>query len=485
MIEDRAPLFSAAEIAAITGGILVGDPGVRVDSVAVDSRKVKHGSLFIALPGERSDGHLYCEAALSAGASCVVARVDHRPAVESSVDMFTELNDGTATDTAFVFVPDGLVALQALAQAHRARFPRLLRIGITGSSGKTTIKECVAAILGRSRSIVQNPGNLNSDIGLPLSIFAMNKGHEAGIFEMGMNRAGEIGELARVYEPDIALIANVGTAHIGYIGSRERIAEEKKAIFSRFDGHQAGFVWEDDAYNVFLKAGVRGDVVDFGPRSTTGLRIVRSRGLDGFDLSWDALEFHFPLPGRHNLLNAIAAAAVSSRAGASAAEVAEGLSSLKPLFGRSEIVKGDFTIVRDCYNANPDSTAAAMALCDSVSWRGKRVYVLGSMLELGTESRVAHSEMGEMAGKSAANALFFFGEETRPAFDAATLTGFPGLVLFETNFDRLLSAVRGYVTSGDLVLLKASRGMALERISDALVPGSSRFEGIGEEQDVS
>ena len=485
MTEDRAPLFSAAELASIAGGLLVGDPGARIDFVAVDSRKVRHGSLFIALPGERSDGHLHCEAAFNAGASCVVARADHRPAVESSLGMFADLNDGTATDTALVFVPDCLVALQALAQAHRARFPRLLRIGITGSSGKTTIKECVAAILGRSRSIVQNPGNLNSDIGLPLSIFAMNKGHEAGIFEMGMNRMGEIGELAVIYEPDIALITNVGTAHIGYIGSRDAIAEEKKAIFSRFDGHQAGFVWEDDAYNVFLKSGVRGDVVDFGPRSTTGLRIVRNCGLDGYDLSWDAFEFRFPLPGRHNLLNAIGAAAVSSRAGASATEVAEGLSAMKSLFGRSEIVKGDLTIVRDCYNANPDSTAAAMALCDSVAWRGKRVYIFGSMLELGKESHAAHHEMGEMAGKSAANALFFFGEETRPAFDAATLTGFPGLVLFETNFNRLLSAVRGYVTSGDLILLKASRGMALERIADALVPGSPRFEAIGEGQDVS
>ena len=485
MTENRVPLFSAAELAFITGGILIGDPGARFDSVSVDSRKVEHHSLFIALPGNRSDGHLHCEAAFKAGASCVVARVDHRPAMESSLDKFAELNDGTASDIALVFVPDGLVALQALALAHRSRFPRLLRIGITGSSGKTTIKECVAAILGRSRSIVLNPGNLNSDIGLPLSIFAMNEGHEAGIFELGMNRTGEIGELARVYEPDMALIANVGTAHIGIIGSKDAIAEEKKAIFSRFDGHQAGFVWEDDAYNVFLKTGVRGDVVDFGPRSTPGLRIVRNCGLDGYDLSWDGFEFRFPFPGRHNLLNAIGAAAISSRAGASTTEVAEGLSSMKALFGRSEIVKGDFTVVRDCYNANPESTAAAMALCDSIPWRGKRAYVLGSMLELGKESDTAHSEMGEVAGESRANALFFFGEETRPAFDAARLSGFPGLVLFETNFDRLLSAVRGYVTSGDLVLLKASRGMALERIADALVPSSSRFEGMGEEQDVS
>lgn len=476
MTEPRADLFSAAEAASLAGGVLVGDPSARVNSVVVDSRKAGPRSLFVALPGDRSDGHSYIEAAFRAGASCAFARSDRRASVEAALGALGAAEALAARGLALVFVPDALAALQSLARAHRARFPRLLRIGITGSSGKTTTKECVSAVLGRSRSVVLNPGNLNSDIGLPLSIFAIGENHEAGIFEMGMNRVGEMGELAAVYEPDIAIITNVGTAHIGIIGSRDAIAEEKKAIFSRFDGRQVGFVWEDDAYNAFLKSGVRGDIVDFGPKSTTGLRVVRNQGFEGWDLSWDALDFRFPLPGRHNLLDAIGAAAAASRAGASAGDVSGGLSSVKPLFGRSQIIKGEFTIVHDCYNANPDSVEAAIELCDSVAWAGRRAYVLGSMLELGAESDAAHGAMGEIAGKSAADALFFFGKETKSAFDAARLAGFRGLVVFETDFDRLLAAIRGYIASGDLALLKASRGMALERVADALAPRAPRTE---------
>jgi len=463
MTEARRRLFSSAEVAALAGGTLVGDPAACVLSVTVDSRSVLPGSLFVALLGERTDGHAFIEAALASGAACVLARLDRRASLGA-------LGAALRPRSAIVFVPDTLAALQALARAHRLRFPRLLRIGITGSSGKTTTKECVSAILGSSRAIVLNPGNLNSDIGLPLSMFAIEEGHEAGIFEMGMNRQGEMGELASVYEPDIALITNVGAAHIGILGSRDAIAKEKKDIFSRFDGRQAGFVWEDDDYRVFLKAEVRGEVLDYGPRSTKGLSILEDRGLEGYALSWQEKDFVFPLPGRHNLLDAAAAISVASRAGASATEVARGLSSVRPLFGRSEVIKAECTILQDCYNANPDSVEAVIALCGSLAWAGRRVYVLGSMLELGQESEAAHRAMGESAGASGADALFFYGSEARPAFDAARLAGFRGLVLFETSFDRLLAALRAYVAPGDLVLLKASRGMALERVAEALAP---------------
>jgi UDP-N-acetylmuramoyl-tripeptide--D-alanyl-D-alanine ligase len=463
--EERAPLFAASEAAALTGE-LSGDPRALVRSVVVDSRKVEPGSLFVALPGERVDGHSYVEAALEAGASCAIARLDRRASVEASC-----LELAKARGAALIFAPDVLAALQALARDYRARFPKLLRIGITGSSGKTTTKECVSAILGRSRSVVLNPGNLNSDIGLPLSMFSIRESHEIGVFEMGMNRAGEMDELAGVYEPDLALITNVGTAHIGILGSRQAIAEEKKRIFSRFDGSQAGFVWEDDDYKAVLKAGVRGEILEFGPRNTAGLRVTRDLGLEGYSLSWLGREFAFPLPGRHNLADAIGAIALASRSGASPEDVASGLSSVRPLFGRSEILRGEYTIVRDCYNANPDSVKAAIGLCDGVEWPGRRAYVLGSMLELGEESERAHREIGEAAGESKADALFFFGEEAYPAFDAARLAGFRGLAVFETDFDRLLAAVRGYLVRGDLALLKGSRGMELERLSDALMPG--------------
>jgi UDP-N-acetylmuramoyl-tripeptide--D-alanyl-D-alanine ligase len=462
---DAFLLFTAAEAADAAGGTLVGDPRACISGVVVDSRKVEPGSLFVALPGEKVDGHAYIAQALAAGASCVFARSDRRASVEA------ELGSAPANgDAALVFVPDALAALQALAASYRRRFPRLLRIGITGSSGKTTTKECVAAILGRSRKVVLNPGNLNSDIGLPLSVFGIRSEHEVGVFEMGMNRAGEMGELAAVYEPDIALITNVGTAHIGILGSRDAIAAEKKRVFSRFSGTQVGLVWEDDDYNAFLKEGVRGEVLDFGPRRTEGLRVMRNCGLSGYDLEWKGLAFRFPLPGKHNLSDAIGALAAAVAAGASDEDVARGLESVRPLFGRSELLEGEYTILRDCYNANPDSVEAAIGLCDSVEWAGRRAYVLGTMLELGSESVSAHAAVGELAGRSAADALFFFGEEAKASFESARLAGFRGLCVFETDIDKLAASLRVYLRKGDLVLLKASRGMALERIADALMP---------------
>jgi len=462
---DDAVLYSAADAAAAVGGILVGDARAPIARVVSDSRKAGPRSLYVALPGERVDGHDYVKAAFEAGASCVFARADRRAAVET---VLGPLGAGAS----IVYVEDALAALQTLARDYRRRFPSLLRIGITGSSGKTTTKECAAAAIGRGRSVVLNPGNLNSDIGLPLSVFSIRASHEVGVFEMGMNRIGEMGELATVYEPDVALVTNVGTAHVGVVGSRDRIAEEKKSIFSLFDGRQAGFVWEDDDYNAFLKKDVRGEMRDFGPRSTSGFKGARELGLDGYEIDWEGVHFRFPLPGSHNLLDAIAAMALASRAGSSPADIAAGLSSVAPLFGRSEILRGEATVVRDCYNANPDSVEAAVELCDSVSWTGRRAYVLGSMLELGSESEAAHRRIGAAAGRSAAQALFFFGEETRPAFEEARLAGFRGLVVFETDFDRLRGSVEAYVRPGDLVLLKASRGMELERLSDSLVPAA-------------
>jgi UDP-N-acetylmuramoyl-tripeptide--D-alanyl-D-alanine ligase len=463
-----AEIFTASEIAAISGGAIVGDPRARMSLAVADSREASPGCLFVALPGAKADGHDFIGKAIEGGATCVLARSDRRDRIEADLG-----TTAVASGLALIFVPDVLAALHLLAREHRSRFPALLRVGITGSSGKTTTKECAAAVLGRDRALVLNPGNLNSDIGLPLSLFALRSEHQIAVFEMGMNRKGEMAELAAVFEPDIALITNVGTAHIGMIGSRDNIAKEKKSVFSRFDGRQTGFVWEDDPYNAFLKDSVRGEVRDFGPRSTKGFRGARDLGLEGYEIDWEGIAFGFALPGRHNLLNAIAVMALADRIGVSPANLAEGLSSVRPLFGRSEILKGEHTVIRDCYNANPDSVEAAIGLCDGLEWKGRRVYVLGAMLELGEESAAAHARMGSVAGESRAEALFFFGEEAKPSFESARGAGFKGILRYETDFERLRGAVSAYLRPGDLVLVKASRGLELERLVDAIAGAGS------------
>jgi len=437
---------------------LLGESGAGFSSIAVDSRAAGPDSLFAALPGEKADGHDFLGAALERGAEVLLV----------SEEGWARKNAPLKPGTAVIIVKKVLTGMQALARERRRACPELLRVGITGSSGKTTTKEICASILEQGHKVAMNPGNLNSDIGLSQSMFGIDSSAEIGVFEMGMNRAGEMGELAGIYEPDIALINNIGTAHIGILGSRDAIAFEKKQIFSHFSGSQRGFVPEADDYNAFLKEGVRGRVGDFGPHSTKGFRGAEDLGLDGFSVDWEGLKVHFPLVGRHNLSNAIAAMALAECVGTPPREVAAGLEAVRPLFGRSEILRGAITIIRDCYNANPDSSEAAIEFCDSIGWKGRRLYVLGSMLELGADSAAAHRQVGASAAASKADALFFFGEETRPAFETVRSSGFKGPLLFETNFDRLAKAVKDFAREGDLLLIKASRGMALERLVDRI-----------------
>jgi len=466
-------LFSAGEIGGMIGGACKGNLDSLVRSVVVDSRQIVSGSLFVALPGERVDGHDFVPLALEKGATCALVGNDKKGKVLAA------LGNKIPADVCLVFVDSPLAGLQALAREHRRRMKTLFRIGITGSSGKTTTKECVGAALSPAYpegSLVMNEGNLNSDIGLALSMFSLRESHRVGIFEMGMNRIGEMDELAAIYEPDMAIITNIGTAHIGIIGSRQGIAQEKKKVFSRFTGSQCGFVWDEDAFAGFLKAGVAGRVIEFGLHTTKGLESIENLGLKGWNIQWCGERILFPLPGKHNLLDALVALSVAAELNLAASLVAKGLSTVRPLFGRSEIFEGKISLLRDCYNANPDSVAAAIDLCDSVEGQGRKVYILGSMLELGESSIEEHEAMGRRAGNSKADALFFFGAESGAAYEEAMVLekarkarGQPGRMIYHTDdIESLKKTVLAFVEEGDLVLAKASRGLALERLTDAL-----------------
>ncbi|NLJ09551.1 MAG: UDP-N-acetylmuramoyl-tripeptide--D-alanyl-D-alanine ligase, partial [Treponema sp.] len=360
-------------------------------SVAIDSRKVTEAGLFVALPGSIQDGHQYIENAFNSGASIVLMQEDRLEAYRNRALSAAQLHDG-----ALIVVPKTLLALQQAARAYIDEFPGLLKIGITGSSGKTTVKELTAAIMGQEKRVIMNEGNLNSETGLPLSVFSVRPEHQVGVFEMGMNRPGEIGELAAVLRPDIALITNIGTAHIGILGSKDAIAEEKKAIFSQFNGKQVGLIPEYDAYADFLQHSVQGHIKLYGPRTTAPFGGGRNLGLDGIEFIWNQKSITIPLAGQHNLLNALAAAALAQEAGAGAEAIQRGLASVKPLFGRGEIFKGPVTLIRDCYNANPESTIAAIEFCDELEWSGRRIYVIGSMLELGSESELEHQRVARV-----------------------------------------------------------------------------------------
>jgi UDP-N-acetylmuramoyl-tripeptide--D-alanyl-D-alanine ligase len=294
---------------------------------------------------------------------------------------------------------------------------------------------------------------------------------------MGMNRRGEIRELARVLKPTIALITNIGTAHIGILGSKDAILEEKKAIFSEFTGTELALIPDDDPCREALAEGIAGRVGFYGPATYPELGEVRDVGLEGTELIWEGKKVRFGLTGKHNLKDALAAIAIARAIPLGSRSIREGLESVKPLFGRSEILRGRVTVIRDCYNANPESTAAAIGFCEDLEWSGRRVYVIGSMLELGEQSQEAHRAIGRLLSSSRADRVFLYGAETRSARDALDLTP---EVFFADTMEELARELEGYIRPGDLVLLKGSRGCALERLSGVLTGANSDDVPAGE-----
>lgn len=420
------------------------------DSVSIDSREAGPKSLFVALSGEQTDGHRFVSGAFERGAVCAVVQ-------KAKIHEF-KLEQSAADYRALLLpVENTLAALQKLAAAYLDGFPRLLKIGITGSSGKTTTKEIALSICGIEKKTVANKGNFNSETGLPLSVFEVRAEHEIGIFEAGMNRKGEIAELAGVLRPHIALITNTGNAHVGKIGSRREIALEKKAIFSAFTGTETAVIEADGEFADLLADGVNGRVVRYPDRPFSS----GPPGLHGREVCIGNRTARFALPGEHNLRNLFAALAVARAAGISDEAAALGTALVRPLFGRGEIIEGDVTVVRDCYNANPESAAAAVELCDSAEWSGPRIYVIGSMLELGAASEEAHRELGRVLARSKAGFVFLFGAETAPAVEILAASG--KSCAHTSDMNELRAMLRLRAAPGSLILLKGSRGCALER----------------------
>jgi UDP-N-acetylmuramoyl-tripeptide--D-alanyl-D-alanine ligase len=466
---DNIFLMKYEPLAQAIGGELLAFHGAEQGfaSVHLDSRTVKPGSLFIALPGASTDGHRFVEAAFKAGSSC--AMVARSRMEDASLNLKAIARKAGAS---LLVVENTLAGFQDAARVYLAGFPGLLKIGCTGSAGKSTTKEIAAAMIGREKSVVMNKGNLNSETGLPLSVFEVRPYHEVGIFEVGMNRPGEIAELAGVLNPHIALITMIGSAHIASFGSREAILNEKKQIFSCFTGTETALIPEDDEFRDLMAENVRGQVVYYGPKNLEVLQKVENLGLEGAEITWEGISVRFSLPGRYNLRNALAAAAIARTVPVSSAAIRGGLASVKPLFGRSEILRGPVTVVRDCYNANPESTAEAIRLCDGLDWPGRRVYVFGSMLELGDTSAGAHREIGRLLAASNADKVFFYGPETGVSAEVLA-SGEAGagrkIPFFHTDsMSNLSGALEDYVRPGDMVLLKGSRGCALEQLTGML-----------------
>ena len=444
--------WSLSQIAAAVNGRLVG-ADVTVEGVSTDTRAIAKGALFIALAGERFDAHDFLDQAMAAGAGALlVADAGKLPAGVSAV-----------------VVDDTRLALGRLAAAWRARFA-LPVIAVTGSNGKTTTKEMIAAILkvAHGAAVLSTRGNLNNDIGLPLTLLGLSAAHRAAVIEMGMNHPGEIAYLAPIGAPTVALVTNAQRAHLEGMGDLDEVAREKGAIFSGLPADGVAVINADDSYAGYWRgvaAGrpVRSFAID-GAADVVGK--VRQHGLEtAIDLSAPEGEVHIALriPGRHNAGNAVAAAAACLAAGVPLAAVAAGLESFSGVKGRLQRRAGKLgaEILDDTYNANPDSVRAGIDVLASTI--GRKLLILGDMGEIGEACAQYHDEIGGYAKSQGVDLLFALGEATK-----AAVRNFGDGARHFCHVDKLIAAAEKELGPETTVLVKGSRFMKMERVADAL-----------------
>lgn len=470
-------LLNLNEILSSVNGKFVGNKNnmskFGFSSVTTDSRGVCKGSLFVPLIGQVQDGHKYIPSAIEKGASVIFVAEKEYNSDSEKYNSISEKNENVS----FIVVRDTLKALQDAAAAYVEKFPSLIKVGITGSSGKTTTKEMVVSVLKQKYNVVYTQGNFNSETGLPLSVFNIRPEHEVGVFELGMNRRDEIGEIAAVLKPKYALITNIGTAHIGILGSRKNIAVEKRKIFKYLPQDGVAFIPAEDDFSEFLGENVRSSVAYYGdsvPEQESGARYLSDLGLDGTEFSLDGIKIHLKNPGIYNYRNALGACAVGKTLGLSAGQIKKGLENVDSVNGRMETLSlklkngADITLIKDCYNANPESMCNVLDFCSSLKNAGGKIYVLGDMLELGEKSCSEHERIALKAEESSPKLVLLVGGEMRHGFEAIQKKGFNNAEYIAAYDNDAIAAAGKKILmaagDGDVVLVKASRGIALERI---------------------
>lgn len=452
-------MITAADIARALGDSLLAKSGpcgsIAFQRLVIDSRQVEAGDLFIALPGDHHDGHQFIEHALARGATGLIVRTLSQP-----------LSDGI---TAFR-VDDTLAALQRIATHWRNRHQTEV-IGVTGSVGKTTCKELIALVLEARFRVLKSEGNLNTEIGLPLTLLQLSEEHQRAILEMGMYAQGDIRLLCQIARPHIGVVTNVGPVHLERLGSIEAIAAAKAELVESLPADGWAILNGDDPLVAAMKDKTAAQVLLYGTSPhchVRGSQLV-SRGLEGiaFRLTYgeSSIDIESRLLGRHSLPNALAAAAVGIVEGLSLAEIAEALA--RPdMPNRARIVPGinGCTVIDDSYNASPASMLGALDLLSELP--GRRIALLGDMRELGAAEEQGHRQVGQRAA-TATDMLYVVGERGRIIGQAAQEAGHL-CVDFPLSTEAAAELLRSQARPGDFILVKASRSMSLEKVVERL-----------------
>lgn len=431
---------------------------VEFAGVSTDSRTVQPGNLFIPLVGETHDGHEYAKQAVESGAAAVLWQADR---------------EGAPAGVPIIRVQDTLAALQELAAAYRRQLSVRI-IGVTGSNGKTTTKDMIAACLATTYKVHKTQGNLNNHIGLPLTLLAMDEDTQMAVLEMGMSGLGEIELLSKIAAPETAVVTNIGEAHLMQLKSRERIAQAKLEILAGMPAD--GLLIYNGDEPLIIQTLESMDVpasmlrFRFGEQASNDyypVGIMQHQQSTSFKLNVPfSPVITIPLPGKHNVLNALAAVAASKYMGVAEADIVKGLSELRVTGMRSEFLKAasGATVINDAYNASPTSMRAAIKMLQDLSARGRKIAVLGDMLELGERAEEFHREIGRLLDPDQIDYVLTYGKLAAYIAEEAAQRYPEGHVRTYTDKTELAAALAGLMTESDLVLFKASRGMELEQI---------------------
>ena len=426
---------------------------VVVETIVTDSRKVHYGTLFAALPGSNVDGHDFAGSAVKLGAAALL------------------VNRRLSLDIPQLVVADVLLALGKLAAMLRQRIDPVV-VGITGSNGKTTVKEMVASILRLEADVLATSGNFNNELGVPLSLFGLEPRHRYAVLEMGASKSGDIAYLAGIAKPDISLITNIGPAHLHGFGSEEGVARAKGEIFAALPAGGTAIINADEPWSdLWAEMNSAAHSLTFGSQPGSDVQLLENQGQPRIFTPGGEFELRLSLPGRHNLINATAAAAVALALGVDLSKIQQGLESVKPMPGRLNLIRTNagWSILDDTYNANPASLYSALQVLSGA--QGTPWLVLGDMKELGKGSRKMHWEVGEAAKAMGVGQLFTIGEMS--SFTAQAFG--EGAEHFEDR-DELAAALCSRLRPGVICLVKGSRSMGMEAIVEAITEAAKMRE---------
>lgn len=460
-----------------------------VTSAVLDSRKAEAGCVFFATVGERVDGHRFIPDVFAKGAALVVTQ--KRPEQAEAEHGCKASEWGS-----YLLVEDTLRALKEIAEFYRGKLPVKV-VGITGSVGKTSTKEFIAGVLAQKYKVLKTEGNFNNEIGVPLTLLRIRPEHEVAVVEMGISDFGEMHRLSRMARPDICVMTNIGQSHLEKLKDRDGILRAKSEIFD-FMAQDGEICLNGGDDKLSKLTSVKGHIPHFfglgeNPKEEVSASNIESRGLWGSDAALIFREpairaggepsgrteteimVHVPLPGVHMVRNAAAAACVGRLLGLTPEEIAAGVGRVAPVSGRNNLIRLDrYTLIDDCYNANPASMKAAIDLLSMAD--GSKIAILGDMFELGENSHSLHAEVGEYAAGAGLQKLFCVGEEARHMYEAAKKAGGAGELCYFPTRDALLGALeqaeeefpRGEFPVGCTILVKASHGMEFPRVVEFL-----------------